>query len=114
MYMLNCLIVDDIFRFSRKILWLEVTPTNHDPRVVARYYLKCVEEVAGKWMYKANQIMIVTCITIIRSTTMFKIRLWNGELFSCCFARRLPPENKSGLCEKSYIYGPSKRNVTTS
>ena len=83
------LLVDDIFTFSQKIFWLEVTPTNHDPHVIARYYLKCVEEVAGKWMYKANQIMIVTCNTIIRSTTMFKIRLWNGELISCCFAHHL-------------------------
>lgn len=36
------------FRFSRKILWLKVTPTNHNPKVVARYFLECVEEVAGE------------------------------------------------------------------
>ncbi len=37
-----------ILSFSRKLLWLEVTPTNHDPKVVARYYLNCVEDIAGK------------------------------------------------------------------
>ncbi len=41
-----CLIIS--FRFSRKILWLNVYPTNHDPKVVARHYLNCVEEVQGK------------------------------------------------------------------
>ena len=36
------------FRFSGKILCFKAIPTNHDPRVVARYYLEYVEEVAGK------------------------------------------------------------------
>ncbi len=35
------------YRFSRKILWLEVSPTTHDPKVVARYSLETVEEIAG-------------------------------------------------------------------
>uniref|UniRef100_A0A1X7TGC1 Integrase core domain-containing protein n=1 Tax=Amphimedon queenslandica TaxID=400682 RepID=A0A1X7TGC1_AMPQE len=30
-----------------KMMWLKVSPTNHDPRVVARFYLECLEEVAG-------------------------------------------------------------------
>ena len=36
------------YRFSRKILWLRVSPTNHNPKVIARLYLECVEEVGGK------------------------------------------------------------------
>ena len=36
-----------IYSFSRKILWLEVSPTNHNPKVVARFYLETVEKVAG-------------------------------------------------------------------
>lgn len=33
-------------RFSRKIMWLKVSPTNHNPKVIARFYLETVEEVA--------------------------------------------------------------------
>lgn len=35
------------FSFSQKILWLEVSPTNHNPKVVARFYLETVERVTG-------------------------------------------------------------------
>ena len=36
------------FRFSRRILWLQVARTNNDPCVVASYFLKYVEEINGK------------------------------------------------------------------
>ena len=39
----NCL----FYRFSRKIIWLRVSPTDHDPKVVAKFYLQSLEEVAG-------------------------------------------------------------------
>ena len=34
-------------RFSRKILWLNVSPINSDSKVVARYYLEAVEKANG-------------------------------------------------------------------
>ena len=34
-------------RFSRKMIWLKVAPSNSDPKVIARYYLETVEEIAG-------------------------------------------------------------------
>lgn len=34
--------------FSRRILWLKVGSSNHDPHVIARYYLEYCEQVAGK------------------------------------------------------------------
>ena len=38
---------DYIFSFSRKILWLELTPTNKDPNVITNYYVECVKDVGG-------------------------------------------------------------------
>ena len=34
-------------RFSRKIIWLKVAPSNSDPKVIARYYLEEIEKIAG-------------------------------------------------------------------
>ena len=36
-----------LYRYSRRVLWLKVGMTNNDPKVIALYYLKCVEEVKG-------------------------------------------------------------------
>lgn len=35
-------------RYSRKILWLEMTPTNHDSKVVSRFFLEAIEKNEGK------------------------------------------------------------------
>ena len=34
-------------RFSRKIIWLRVSSTNHDPKVVLQFYLESVEKSNG-------------------------------------------------------------------
>lgn len=34
--------------FSRRVLWLHVGPSNNDPKIVAYYYLKCVQQLRGK------------------------------------------------------------------
>lgn len=34
-------------RFSRKILWLKLSSTNSDPKIISRYYLETVETVGG-------------------------------------------------------------------
>ena len=34
-------------RNSRKIIWLKLSLTNHNPQVVARYYLESIEQVRG-------------------------------------------------------------------
>ena len=33
--------------YSRRILWLEVGPSNNNPRIVARYFLDCVKQLGG-------------------------------------------------------------------
>ena len=37
----------NLISFSRKIIWLKVTPSNSKPQVIARYYLESVENLAG-------------------------------------------------------------------
>ena len=39
--------------FSRKVLWLKCSSTNRDAKVIARYYLECVEHFGGT-MSNAN------------------------------------------------------------
>ena len=39
--------VVNLFRYSRKILWLKVTPTNNNPKVILRFYLDTVGELEG-------------------------------------------------------------------
>lgn len=33
--------------YGRKVLWLYVDRTNNDPKVMAKYFVDCVEEVGG-------------------------------------------------------------------
>ena len=45
-----------IHRFSRKILWLEVGPSNNDPAIVGRYFVECVALSKGK--YETNSYLV--------------------------------------------------------
>ena len=34
--------------YSRRIMWLEVNPSNNDPLCVSRYFVDCVQSCQGK------------------------------------------------------------------
>lgn len=36
--------------YSRRIMWLEVGPSNSDPHYVAKYYMDCVQQQGGKFI----------------------------------------------------------------
>ena len=36
-----------LYRFSHRIIWLEVEITNNHPAVIAHYFLKSVEQLGG-------------------------------------------------------------------
>ena len=48
------------FRYSRKILWLKVTPTNHNPRVIVKYFLDTVGEIGGVTFYFVVQDLLIS------------------------------------------------------
>ena len=41
-------IIQLLSSFSCKILWLKLSPTNHDPKVIARYYVELLEQLSGR------------------------------------------------------------------
>ena len=35
--------------YTRRVMWLEVGPSNKDPKVVCGYYARCVQKICGKF-----------------------------------------------------------------
>lgn len=78
--------------FSRRILWLEVSSSNSDPRVVAQYYLDCVKQLGGT----------ARIIRGDRGTENVNLAAIQR------FFRRSSNDDFSG--EKSFMYGKSTSN----
>jgi hypothetical protein len=53
--------------YSRRIMWLEVGPSNSNPRYIAKYYLDCIE-INGGLLYSFMQSgIMVTGVTMFHS-----------------------------------------------
>ncbi|XP_065909324.1 uncharacterized protein [Dysidea avara] len=74
--------------YSRRILWLHVSPSNNDPYIIAGYYLNCVEKLAG-------------CPTILRTDR-------GTENTNIAFLR--DQHDDPFAKEKSFMYGRSTSN----
>ena len=96
------------FRFSRKILWLNLYPTNHDPGVISRHYLNCIEEVQGKKKFMQLHIAIYLlindpgCPTVVRGDYGTE----NGIVAKVQIAFRK-------CANQSFFYGPSTANIVS-
>lgn len=57
------------FRFSCRILWLHVGPSNNDPYIIAGYYLECVKTLQGmiETVMVSCCLVCLGCPTIVRS-----------------------------------------------
>ena len=79
------------FRFSHRILWLEMSVTNNDPSVIVGYYLQVVESFKG--MLTDDQHTEISSLVFIKIKDYSK-RQKNRELSSCwdasIFEKRWP------------------------
>lgn len=82
-------------------MWLEVSPTNHDPKVVARFYLEALEKIGGMF---GHFNMILGVPKFLRSD-------YGTE--NCALHIAFHLKNYSSLRERCYIYGPSTSNTVS-
>lgn len=105
-------------RFSRKLLWMKMAPTNHNSKVIACYYLECVEQCGGiQVVYSVVALSIwkhllisyvLGCPTILRSDYGTE----NVNLATIQIAFRMDG-NDSFKGQKSFMYGPSTSNIVS-
>ena len=100
-------------RFSRRMMWLKVSTTNHDPAVILTYYLECVQKmngnlpafllyiVASEWAFG-----FLGCPTVVRLDCGTE----NGKVAAVQIAFRMSHgDSLSG--QNSVRYGHSHSNV---
>ena len=78
--------------YSRRILWLEVSPTNKDPTYIARYFLDCIRQLGG----------VPRVVRADRGTENVNV---------CAIQRFLRADSEDSFAgEKSFMYGTSTSN----
>ena len=115
-----------VFRFSRKLIWLKLSSTNHDPKVVARYYLESIEKAEGTSIFCKYKFCIhIHMYIYIRCTYIYiYIYIYTGcprilradhgteNVIVAQLQIAFRMEHNDRLAgAKSFIYGPSTANI---
>lgn len=97
-------------RFSRKIIWLKLSTSNHDPRIIARYYLESVEKAKG--INTCWQLVLfyfcgyLGCPKVVRADYGTE----NASVAKIHLAFRM---NHTSDPAKNFFYGPSTANTVS-
>ena len=95
-----------IFAQTRKILWLKLSPSNHDPKIIAWYYPELLEKLSG--------IELIFEMILKNSFSGCPLHLWTdyGTEKTITAALHIAL-HYNDLGKKSYIDGPSKHSTVT-
>ena len=78
--------VMNYYSYSTKILWLKLSPTNNNPKVILRFYLNAVGELEGKRVTAFYIIFIQwqRLTSFSRLSQHSEVWSWDRELFVSC------------------------------
>lgn len=100
--------------FSRKILWLHLSPTNRNPHVVANFYAQCVKKVGGKLNFLLIQVS--NCSSYNPTGCPYIVRCDRGTENCVLAASQMALRHDHGdrfSGEKAFKYGKSTSNTVS-